>query len=81
MLQGRLAGILVLAASVLLLGVGCTSFPGASFGDQIDQLNWSAEAFASGDGKIEDALLDFHSMLIGDLSGEQLWDTFEQFGW
>ena len=81
MLQGRLAGILVLAASVLLLEVGCARFPGASFGDQIDHLIWSAEALASGDGKIDDALLDFHFMLIGDLSVEPLWDTFEQFGW
>ena len=81
MLQGRLAGILVFATSVLLLEVGCARFPGSSFGDQIDQLSWSAEALASGDGKIEDALLDFHSMFIGDLNGEALRDTFEQIGW
>ena len=81
MLQGRFAGILVLAASVLLLGVGCESFPGSSFGDQLDHLSWSAEALASGDGKIEDALYDFHFMLIGDLDGGELRNTFEQFGW
>ena len=81
MLQGRLAGILVLAASVLLLEVGCASFPGSSFEDQIDQLSWSAEALTSGDGEIKDALLDFHFMLIGDLSLEPLRDSFEQLGW
>lgn len=81
MLQDRFAGILVLVASVLLLGVGCESFPGSSFGDQMDHLSWTAESLASGDGKIEDALQDFHFMLIGDLDGAALRDTFVQFGW
>ncbi len=81
MLQGRLAGSLVLAASVLLLEVGCARFPGSSFGDQVDHLAWSAEALASGDGMSEDALLDFHFMFIGDLSVEPLRDSFEQIGW
>jgi hypothetical protein len=80
MLQGRLTA-LVLSMAALFLAAGCTSFPGASFGDQIDELSWSAEALASGDGKIEEALLDFHSMFIGELSAEPLRETFEQLGW
>lgn len=81
MIQGRLTAALALCMAALFLMVGCTSFPGASFEDQVDELSWSAEALASGDGKIEDALLDFHSMFIGDLSAEPLRETFEQFGW
>lgn len=79
--QGRIAAALVLATSVLLVSVGCTSFPGASFGDQIDQLSWSAEALASDNGKPADVFLDFHSMFIGDLNSDALAETFEQLGW
>lgn len=78
---GRLAAALLVMVTPLVLQVGCTSFPGSSFDDQMDQLSWSAEALASGDGKIEDVLLDFYSMCIGDLSTDELEDTFEQLGW
>lgn len=80
--QGRrLAGALVLAVCALFLQVGCTSFPGASFGDQVDQLNWSVAALTSSGGSMEDGLLDFHTMFIGDLSSDRLRETFEQLGW
>ena len=81
MLQGRLVGILALAVSVLLLGVGCESFPGSSFQDQVDQLSWSVEAVSSDAGSIEDVMTDFYFMFIGDLSTDPLRDTFEQLGW
>ena len=78
--DARLTVALMIATCALLFH-GCASFPGASFGDQIDQFNWSVEALVQDDVTMDGVWESFHTMFVGDLGTEQLENTFSQLGW
>jgi hypothetical protein len=79
---------LAIAAAALLALAGCTTFPGASFQDQIDGLAWSTyELFLSEHpmDNLEDIGLDLQAILFGrdfeDATHKQLVESLEMLGW
>ena len=79
---------LFLAGAVVLLGAGCTTFPGASFEKQVKELNWSTTNLFLSESpadNLADIGGDLKTIFLGrsyeDLKLHELVHTFEMLGW
>lgn len=66
-------------ASLCLVSSGCQSFPGASFGRQVDELTWSAKTMVEMPNWKESLLLDLKT--LSDPEWDQMGDSLSQLGW
>lgn len=84
----RAALAIVVAAAAILLGTGCTTFPGASFEKQMKNLSWSTEALFFSENPVDnlaDVGGDLKKIFLGpkyeDITPDEFVHTFEMLGW
>ncbi|MEM7235745.1 MAG: hypothetical protein AAF517_26485 [Planctomycetota bacterium] len=68
--------------SLSLLSTGCTTFPGASFGEQMDELEWSVVqiiGYREWGESLNDLAYDLKN--LADPEWGELSSTFEMIGW